>query len=49
MIKAFEFLNKGDKAAGDKKREQVRNMSKDNPRLEEFIKASGLLDFVEKY
>lgn len=49
MIKAFEFLNKDDKDAVDRKREQVRKMSKNVPRLDEFLKASGLLDFVEKY
>ena len=49
MIKGFEFLYKGNPAEAEKKKSQVREMSKKITRLEEFFKESNLWGLVEKF
>lgn len=49
MIKAFELKYKDNKEESVRKREQIRNMSKDINRLEDFLRDSGLISFIERY
>ena len=49
MIKGFELLYKDNPAESEKKKEQVRELSKDITRLEEFFNASGLKGLAEKF
>lgn len=49
MIKGFELLYKDNPAEAEKKKSQVREMSKKITRLEEFFKESNLWGLVEKF
>ena len=49
MIKGFELLNKDNPEEAEKKKNQVREMSKKITRLEEFFEASGLKGLVDKF
>jgi len=49
MIKGFELLNKDNLEEAEKKKNQVREMSKKITRLEEFFEASGLKGLVDKF
>lgn len=49
MIKGFEVLYKDNPAEAEKKKNQVREMSKKITRLDEFFKESNLWGLVEKF
>ena len=49
MIKGFELLYKDNPAEAEKKKNQVREMSKKITRLEDFFKESNLWGVVEKF
>lgn len=49
MIKGFELLYKDNPEEAEKKKKQVREMSKNITRLEDFFNASGLKGLVEKF
>lgn len=49
MIKGFELLYKDNTAEAEKKKNQIREMSKKITRLDEFFKESNLLGLVEKF
>lgn len=49
MIKGFELLYKDNPAEAEKKKKQVRELSKNITRLEDFFNASGLKGLVEKF
>lgn len=49
LIKGFELLYKDDPSEAERKKKQVREMSKNITRLEEFLKASKLFDLVESF
>lgn len=49
MIKGFELLYKDNPVEAERKKKQVREMSKKITRLEEFLHVSGLNSLVEKF
>lgn len=49
MIKGFELLYNNDEKEAEKKRKQVKDMSKKIMRLEDFLKASKMFDFIEQF
>lgn len=49
MIKGFELLYRGNEVECEKKKKQIKEMSREITHLEDFLKESGLMNLVEKF